>query len=433
MKCINCNIDNTLKDRVASMGRCKSCNHQFAFEPTSMPESERLTDTFFAQLVSDLSAKDTLFFTPKQLYYLLNKRLRSQSENKWSGVSTVARGLLFTLLGSILCKGILKISFDDGIPISATISMGWVIWQIFQDSISNQFNRRIRHNRTITLKTIAIASIIIALPLSISEQILEGIIGSIILGIGATSLYLNCNRQQSKIFDIFSIDPAQFNTWLARWTSINNQPLKILPPPQTFSLSAAPNPQVTAYSFDRVVVCDTPEIAQLLISNNFHFESNCAILTIDGYPHSIFDTTMEMLHRNPDLRVYAFHNCTPKGIELTHRLRAEEKWFPNPAIPIIDVGILPRQIMDNLNVSILQSTESAEIAQSLSSHIRASLNPVELTWLDTGCYLELECFSPQKLIRILQRAISQSQGLESIEEDSSIIERSRSYTIDTFG
>jgi hypothetical protein len=433
MKCINCNIDNTLKDRVASMGRCKSCNRQFVFEPTLMPERERLTDTFFAQLVTDVSAKDTLFFTSNQLYYLLNKRLRAQSENKWSGMNLVARGLLFTLLGSILFKGILRISFDDGIPIVATLYMGWAIWQISQDSISNQFNRRIRHNRTITLKTIAIALIIIALPLSIGEQILEGIIGSIILGIGATSLYLNCNRQQSKIFDVFLIDRTKFNTWLDRWTSINNQPLKILPPPQTFSLPAAPNPQVTAYSFDRVVVCDTPEIAQLLISNNFHFESNCAILTIDGYPHSIFDTTMEMLHRNPDLQVYAFHNCTPKGIELTHRLRAEEQWFPNPGIPIIDVGILPRQIMDNLNVSILQSTESAEIAQRLSPYIRASLNPAEVDWLDAGCYLELESFSAQKLIRILQRAISQSQGLVAIEEDSSTIERSSFYTVDSFG
>jgi hypothetical protein len=300
MKCIKCNIDNTLKDRrMGNMGRCKSCNHEFAFEPTLMPATDRLTDTFLAQLISDLSANDTLFFTPNQLYYLLNKRLQSRSGNSSTGVSMVAGGLVFTLLGSILFKGVLKISFDEGIPTVVTLCMGWTIWQISQDSISSQFNRRIRHDRIVSLKTIAIALLIIALPLSIGGQILEGIIGSIGLAIAATLLYIKCNRQQDRIFDNFSIDRTQFNDWLDRWTSINNQPPKILPPPQNFGLSAVANLEVTAYSFDRVVVCDTPEIAQLLISNNFHFENNCAILTIDGYPQHIFDTTMEMLLRNP--------------------------------------------------------------------------------------------------------------------------------------
>jgi hypothetical protein len=434
VKCINCNTSNMLKDRIANMGRCKSCDRLFAFEPTTMPDNTRFTDTFFAQSIGNLSARDTLFFTPNQLYYLLNKRLQSRSENGWTVVSIVASGLLFTLLGSILFKGILKISFDAGIPLVATPYMGWVIWQTSQDSISDRFSRRIRHNRLTTLKTIAIALIIIGLPLSIVEQVSEGIVGSIGLGIGATLLYRNRSSQQSQIFDNFLVDRTQFDTWLDRWTSINNQSLKILPSPQTFSLPATPNPQVTAYSFDRVVVCDTPEIAQLLISNNFHFENNCAILTIDGYPQHIFDTTMEMVLRNPDLKVYAFHNCSPNGIELAYRLRAEEKWFPNLAIPIITVGILPRQIMDNFNFTILQSSEFARTSQSLALNIRASLNPAEIAWLDAGCYLELESFSPRKVIHILQRAINESRELTAIEgDDMTIVDRSNFYTVDSFG
>jgi hypothetical protein len=433
VKCINCKIDNTLKDRTANMGRCKSCNHEFAFEPTSMPASDRLTDTFFAQLVSDVSAKDTLFFTPNQLYYLLNKRLQSRSANKWTGAIVVADGLLLTLLGSVLFRVILKISFNEGIPIVVTLWIGWTIWKFSQDSISSQFNRRIRHDRTMALKTIAIALLIIALPLSIGGQILEGTIGSIGLAIAATMLY-NRNRQQSQIFDIFLIDRIQFNSWFDRWTSINNQPPKILPPPQTSILPVVANPEVTAYSFDRAIICDTPEIAQLLISNNFHFENNCAILTIDGYPQNIFDTTMEMLLRNPDLKVFTFHNCSPNGIELPHRLREEEEWFPNLAIPIINVGILPRQIMDNFNLTVLQSSEFAEISQHLALNVRASLNPTEIAWLDAGCYLELESLSPRKIIHILQRAISGSHELTAIEGDNlTIIDCSNVYIVDSFG
>jgi hypothetical protein len=373
MKCINCDASNNLKDRTANMGKCKSCNHEFAFEPTLMPESNRLTDTFFAKLISDISVKGTLFFTPNQLYYLLNKRLKFRSRNVWTGIIVITGGFIFAFL-------------------------------------------------------------IIILILCIGEQILSRIVGTIGLAIAATLLYLDRNRQQDRIFDNFSMDRVQFDTWLNKWASINNQPPTILPSPQNFSLPAVANPEVTAYSFDRAVVCDTPEIAQLLISNNFHFENNCAILTIDGYPQNIFDTTMEMLHRNPDLKVYAFHNCSPKGIELPHRLRAEEKWFPNPAIAIIDVGILPRQIIDNFNLTILRSPESAEISQRLALNIRANLNPAEIAWLDAGCYLELESLSPRKIIHILQRAINERRELTAIEgDDMVVIDRPNFYTVDSFG
>ncbi|MEO3706033.1 hypothetical protein [Trichormus azollae] len=81
---------------------------------------------------------------------------------------------------------------------------------------------------------------------------------------------------------------------------------------------------MTAYTFNRLVVCDNSSVAQLLIANNFHFESNCAILSITGCPQRIFSTTMQMLRPNPDLKVYALHDYSPKGISLAHRLRTSE-------------------------------------------------------------------------------------------------------------
>jgi hypothetical protein len=108
MKCINCDASNTLKDRVANTGRCKSCNRPFAFEPTTMPDETRFTDTFFAKLVSDISAKDTLFFTPDQLYYLLNKRLISRAGNIFTPLNIFGLGFLFVLLVSILGSSVLS-------------------------------------------------------------------------------------------------------------------------------------------------------------------------------------------------------------------------------------------------------------------------------------------------------------------------------------
>jgi hypothetical protein len=438
VKCIRCNTDNNLRDRTANMGRCSSCNHPFAFEPTAMSVNAKLTDPLFAKIIVDLSANNTLFFTPKQLYYLLDKRLRSRftkthiATNQAGGIGC---GIFVVVFFTLWGRSMFRLPFELIIPILVNLVFAIGVWSIAASAISPYLNRRIRQKSIGTLKVIAGLVLLIGLPISIIAKSPIGIISSIAIGLSAIWLSADRKAKQSKVFDQFLVDRSQFDTWLAKWNSINNQPENILPPPQISSLPAAPNPEVTAYSFDRVVVCDSPEIAQLLISNNFHFEHNCAILTIDRYPQSIFDTTMEMLSRNPDLKVYALHNCSPQGLKLIRRLRAEETWFPNPTIPIIDVGILPRQIMDNIDVMTPQSTESAQLSQQLSPDLRNSLTTAELEWLDTGCYLELESFPPQKLIQILQRAISESRELATIEGgDMIIIDHNPGfYMVESFG
>ena len=368
MKCIKCDIDNTYKDRTKNIGRCKNCGHEFVFEPYRLMK-RKFTDSFFANLITDISANNTLFFTPSQLYYLLNKRLRYRDRKSDKVVGFIGVPLIFVVLTA-----------------------------------------------------------------SISEKNILGIAISAALAIGSIFIYVDRQQKLGKVVEKLLIDRSQFDDWLNKWIEINKAPKNILIEPQITYTFTAPKPEITAYSFDRVVICDREEIARILISNNFHFENNCAILTIDGYPQSIFTTTMEMLRRNPDLKVYALHNCSPSGIQLTHRLRADNNWFPDLATPIIDVGILPRQIMDNLDLLILQSSESAQASQQLVPDIRNSLNPAELAWLDAGCYLELESFSPRKLIQILQRAISESRELAVIEDDEMGAVNNRDYyTVESFG
>jgi hypothetical protein len=436
VKCIRCNTDNNLKDRTANMGRCSSCNHPFTFEPTAMSENIKLTDPFFAKVIADLSANNTLFFTPRQFYYLLDKRLRSRlskTDLMTNPGGAIGCGVFIVVFFTIFIRGMFGVPLELIIPILVGLVFTIGIWTSAANAISPYLNRRTRQKSIGTLKVMAGLMLLVGMPVGIVTKLPIVIISSITLGISAIWLSINCKRKQSKIFDQFLVEQPQFDEWLNKWNGINNQPEKILAPPQTASLPAAPNSEVTAYSFDRVVVCDSPEIAQLLISNNFHFENNCAILAIDRYPQSIFTTTMEMLRRNPDLKVYALHDCSPEGLNLIHRLRAEEIWFPDPVIPIIDVGVLPRQIMDNVDVMTPHSTESAQLAQQLSADLRNSLNPVELAWLDAGCYLELESFSPQKLIQILQRAINESRELAVIEGGDLLMMNPGFYMVESFG
>src|SRR4028119_1179892 len=99
MRCIKCGTENKLKDRTTWGGRCscKKCNHQFAFEPTAMT-GVKITDPMFAKAIADISVNDTLFFTPKQLFYLLDKRSRPKF---YQGLYTVTGYLIVNIVGGI--------------------------------------------------------------------------------------------------------------------------------------------------------------------------------------------------------------------------------------------------------------------------------------------------------------------------------------------
>ncbi|MEH2087106.1 hypothetical protein [Nostoc sp.] len=314
MKCINCGTDNKLKDRTANQGRCIKCNHTFAFEPTSM-SSVKITDPFFAKAIADISANSTLFFTPKQLLYFLDNRLRKSSKS----ISRFGWLLPF-----------LFINFVTSLTIFIPIIVNLAFINFFHESSkSTKLNlvSRKQYARNLQIIGVIILSIGILALKSFPLFVIIVIIGMLAIYLGTRQI----GRIQLLTQD-FLISESQIKDWLNRWQQINGSILKILPSPNQENKPATVNPDVTAYSFDRLVVCDTASIAQLLIANNFHFENNCAILSITGYPQSIFDTTMQMLRRNPELKVYAIHDCNPRGIGLVHNLRTNANWFFNTGL-----------------------------------------------------------------------------------------------------
>ncbi|GAB1540357.1 hypothetical protein NUACC21_30260 [Scytonema sp. NUACC21] len=212
---------------------------------------------------------------------------------------------------------------------------------------------------------------------------------------------------------------------LNKWQMINGKIEKLLS--NTFQETTkflTPSPDITAYSFDRLVVCDNDKIAEFLIANNFHFERNCAILGITGYPQNIFEITMQMLRRNPDLKVYALHNCSPKGVSLVHQLRTDERWFRDSDVTIVDAGILPCQVFNSRKIWITRLEELELQAKNLPSEIQLSLHSEELKWLMEGNSVDLESFPPQKLIQYLNQTMAANQNLAFSTRVSIILEPS---------
>ncbi|MFM2060374.1 MAG: hypothetical protein RLZZ507_44 [Cyanobacteriota bacterium] len=416
MKCINCGTDNNLKDRTANNGRCKECNHPFAFEPTTMG-NVKITDPMFAKILADISANDTLYFTPKQLLYFLENRLRRKSFQPL-GFGFIY--LFFNVWVTGFLGGVTSSFLPNSFVITNLVYQAGVILYLFKNTTSSKLNSARRKANARTLQLVGIGILVVGILVSLGLNSFP--IFTVVVILGMLSIFLG-TRQLGKVGNLpqeFLIPQSYVDGWLENWQTINGRIDKVLPAPQEQIAPASINPDVTAYSFDRLVVCDSANIAQLLIANNFHFENNCAVLSINGYPQSIFNTTIKMLRRNPNLQVFALHDCSPKGVSLVHRLRTSENWFLNSDVTIIDIGLLPRQIIANKRGMFIQNSASlAKKATELPLEIRQTLSAEELAWLDAGNFVELESFSPQMLIKVLRSGISGSLNLAS--DDSSMI------------
>lgn len=433
MRCINCGTDNNLRDRTTHQGRCKNCNHQFAFEPSVMLDTKfKFTDPFFAKVISDISANDTLFFTPKQFLYLLDRRLKSRSHRSssiWLFVYVFFNIWAPGFIGTILSQAIGNSAF---IIVIVILNICFIL-AFFRASNSKESSYQGRKANARNLQIVGVVILIGGIYLSTAIlNSLNVFITSVILGVLAIYLGVRQQLRLTEMQETFWIEQNQFQDWVDRWQRLNEPIGKMLLSPREEVAPIAVSSDISAYSFDRAVVCDSAAIAQLLIANNFHLENNCAVLSITGYPQSIFQTVMQMLSRNPDLKVYAFHNASPLGVSLVHTLRSSPSWFQNSNIMIYDLGLLPRQIFNSRNMFIQASEESNQQARRLLSAVRQSLSSDELAWLESGNFVELESFTPQRIIQVLNRGIAISQ--DATATDSLLLtEGGYVYATDSFG
>ncbi|MEG5031878.1 hypothetical protein [Microcoleus sp. AT3-D2] len=381
------------------------------FEPTTVTDQRfAFTDPFFKKAIEDISSQNMLFFTLKQFLYFIDKRLKYRASiGKWSWLGLY---LFFPVLGAIFVWIFISNMLQDPPQLAVFILFIFynVLWigQLFKNSNSSQQGIHSRKNNAKNLQILGIIILVIGVPFSLIINSFTGYITVCFLGLFSLWLGTSQKRRQQEIREVFLVNAAQSDEWLQRWQRVNGTLEKLLSAPRQNALPAAIDPEITAYSFDRAIICDSDEIAQFLIANNVHFENNCAILSISGYPQSIFSTVIEMLRRNTDLKVYALHNASPAGVGLVHQLRTSPNWFGNQAVTIFDLGISPRQILATRDMFVQQSQTVAQTARQLPDTVRQGLTAEELAWLDAGNFVELESFTPQRLLRVVNYGLAQS-------------------------
>lgn len=193
---------------------------------------------------------------------------------------------------------------------------------------------------------------------------------------------------------------ARFNDLWQRWSDVKGRPESAIerlpkgrrPPPAEVDLYD--------YSFDRVVVCDRARTVDLLVANNFHFENNCAVLSIAGYPEDVFEPVRAMLKRNPRLEIFALHDATPFGCRVAHRLSTDPAWFQGQRVH--DVGLRPGHAARRREYWLGSEVRSVELGGGLTAQ--------EAAWL-SRYRMELAVYRPEAILRALFRAINRREEL----------------------
>jgi hypothetical protein len=193
------------------------------------------------------------------------------------------------------------------------------------------------------------------------------------------------------------ITQETFSQLWQRWQAVHGSPQGLIVRRQSPPGHERPRESdIGDYSFDRAVICDRSRTVDLLLANNFHFENNCAVLSVSGYPAGPFETVRAMLKRNPRLEVFALHDATPDGCRMAHHLAHDPAWFQGH-VPVTDVGLRPRHSPPFQG--LLLRAESGPVAAG------SGITEEEAAWL-SECALELAAIRPEQVLKRLYRALN---------------------------
>lgn len=339
MKCIHCATDATHKER--ANGKCPKCSHKFAFDPR---DGDKLTDGAMQRAIEVAGSQGQVKFLPEHAFLVwcrlhpLGFWLRPWPLfGPWSGV--------------VIGAGVVVIGLFSNEWWLAGISAAATLWAA---------------NRVLEIKA--------DLPQLTTTQ---------------------------------AMDEATFGALLSRFEKTHGKPANLLRPrghhPSADGHVKTPAIAAEAahYSFDRAVICDRADIVDVLISNDFHFENNCALLTADGHPSRVFKTVRAMLRNNPKLVVVVLHDSSPDGCRLPEILRNHPDWFAKTA-QVIDVGLRPDHAP-----SFSNQTQRLSFAQPVAAG--DGLSRGEAVWL-TKYRLSLAAIIPEQLVKRLHAAFVQAEA-----------------------
>ena len=245
-----------------------------------------------------------------------------------------------------------------------------------------------------------------AIMLAVNAKLLGAVIAA---GIAALAIRDYRKKRYEKFL---TLKQLQFHRMLSKWQQTHGQPKNMI---TRAHVRGTPAParkleaDISDYSFDRAIICDRARTADILLANNFHFENNCAVLSVDGYPEAHFETIRAMLKRNPRLRVFALHDATPNGCCLARKLITDPAWFAGLA-QVADVGLRPAQAKAFTSMFKPHTGPMVQLGEGISEK--------EAEWLNQQS-LELAVIRPEQVLKRMYKALHRDDESSSSGDSGS--------------
>ncbi len=324
--------------------RCRTCDKPFAFEPR---EGDPLTDAAFQSAIEAVSAKGRVRWGVEHLYYEVCRRRRPRAGNLrgWLSILAIFPG---TFIGFVV------MAYAPAFVPAGVRLLGALVFGVLAAWLVNRALSGLQP-RTLT--------------------------------VGLTL--------------------AEFDRMWKRWQTVHGTAKGVIVRKTDAPAPGQVESDLADYSFDRALICDRARTVDLLIANNFHFENNCAVLAVGGYPPRPFETIRAMLRRNPRLQVFTLHDVTVPGCRLAHQLATSPEWFSGSGT-VTDVGLRPRHAAPFRGL-LLPLGAPVQPGDGISAE--------ESEWLSQHT-LELAAIRPEQVLKRLFRAINRDREPERERDES---------------
>jgi hypothetical protein len=292
--------------------------------------------------------------------------------------------------GGLLTDPAFKAAID---AVSAKGQMRWGVEHLYYEVC-----RRYRKKKVPPAGCIGVSVAIVVIGLIIAFATPNVLAGVIALVAGVIAVILVLKRQQKTV----ALDDKKFNEMWDRWVRVHGTPPGLIVRQEQPVRRRPAEPDLGDYSFDRAVICDRARTADLLLANNFHFENNCAVLAIGGYPRGPFETVRAMLKRNPRLQVFVLHDASTAGCKTAYHLANDPDWFKGHTASITDVGLRPFQAKPFEGLFVASGRGQVMPSEGITTK--------EAEWLSTYT-LELAAIRPEQVLKRLFRAINRKTDI----------------------
>jgi len=123
---------------------------------------------------------------------------------------------------------------------------------------------------------------------------------------------------------------------------------------------------------DHFLIVDCRETLAQLLTNGFHRDHNCMIMTTDKFPQKAFDYYQSYKQSNPETKLYLFHDASFKGDLIGETLVEDKSW--NTSIEqIVDLGINTKNLMST-NKGIWRSGSELAAHRKKEQYINEKIN-----------------------------------------------------------